>query len=94
MLPRFPSFTELCFSQWILYELSVNPRLQQDLRGEISVVGDPLFDDLNRKFPLLDAVLKETLRMHPPISENHHVVRDSIPASIAKLIYNMTVVEI
>jgi len=75
------SHSLLCFTceltrswQWILYELAINPALQQRLREEVSIPGDPSFDDLNRKFPLLDATLQETLRMHPAIIENHHVV--------------------
>jgi cytochrome P450 len=57
-----------------LYELAINPPLQQQLREEVSTAGDPSFDDLNKQFPVLDALVNETLRIHPPIIENHHVV--------------------
>jgi cytochrome P450 len=57
-----------------LYELAINPSLQQQLREEVSTAGDPSFDDLNQGFPILDAFVNETLRIHPPIIENHHVV--------------------
>jgi hypothetical protein len=57
-----------------LYELSVNDALQNELREELSTAGDPTFDDLHDGYPLLDAILKEVLRTHPPILENHHQV--------------------
>lgn len=61
-------------SQWMLYELSVNAEFQEELRLEIATIPEPSFDQLNTKFPLLDAALKETLRLHPAILENHHEV--------------------
>jgi hypothetical protein len=60
--------------QWTLYEIAANPELQSKLREEICTVPDHSFDDLNCRLPLLDATLKETLRLHPPILENHHEV--------------------
>lgn len=63
------------FHQWMLYELALNEHLQQKLREEIWTAGDASFDELNANYPLLDAVFKETLRMHPPILENHHEVK-------------------
>jgi cytochrome P450 len=58
--------------QWVLFEIAQDPELQQRLRNEVSTPGDPSFDELNNKFPLLDAVFKEVVRLHPPILENHH----------------------
>jgi len=69
---------------WILYELAMNPGLQHDLREEISSCGNPSFDELNQKFPLLDAVLKETLRVHPAILENHHVASKTISVPLSE----------
>lgn len=57
---------------WVLYELSQSPQLQADLREETSTSRESCFDELNNRYPLLDAVLKETLRLHPAILENHH----------------------
>lgn len=52
----------------------MNVNLQAELREETLNAQDASFDDLNNKCPLLDAVLKETLRLHPAILENHHEV--------------------
>lgn len=68
-------------SKWVLYELSNNPELQNELRAELSTPGDPSADDLQSDYPLLDAVLKEVLRIHPPILENHHQVRHFFPVT-------------
>ncbi|KAF8912957.1 cytochrome P450 [Gymnopilus junonius] len=57
---------------WMLYELATHPELQAKLQQEVSSSPDHSFDDLNSGLPFLDAALKETLRLHPPISENHH----------------------
>lgn len=61
----------------------MNSEIQKELREEVLSAGDPTFDELNDRFPLLDAVLRETLRVHPPILENHHEVRENalIPKS-------------
>jgi len=59
----------------LLYELAIHPDIQEELREEISAIPDPSFDDFMNDLPLLDAVLKETFRLHPPILENHHEVR-------------------
>jgi len=60
-------------TQWLLYEIARNPVLQAELREEVWTAQDSSLDVLNR-FPLLDAVLHETLRLHPAILENHHEV--------------------
>lgn len=61
--------------QWMLYEIATHPDFQAQLREEICVIPDHSFDSLNNQLPLLDAALKETLRLHPAILENHHEVR-------------------
>ena len=74
-------FSQIFFIlQWTLYELAINPKLQEELREELATAGDPTFDELKTKYPLLDAVLKEVLRIHPPILENHHQVRSLFTA--------------
>ncbi|KAH0838484.1 cytochrome P450 [Lanmaoa asiatica] len=57
---------------WLFYELAMNPEMQEAIRNEVSIVCDPSYDALNSDFPLLHAFLMETLRMHPPVLENHH----------------------
>ncbi|KAK0185977.1 cytochrome P450 [Armillaria mellea] len=57
---------------WILYELSLYPNMQNQLREEISqrrerCRGDLAADDYDT-LPLLNAVIKETLRLHPFVS--------------------------
>jgi len=52
----------------------VDAKLQNDLREEVSTAGDPTFDEMHNGYPLLDAVIREVLRLHPPILENHHEV--------------------
>ncbi|PKI69964.1 hypothetical protein CRG98_009839 [Punica granatum] len=55
-------------TEWIMAELVLNPYVQTKLRQELdSVVGSMLFKDAEvAKLPYLRAVVKETLRMHPP----------------------------
>ncbi|KAL1704429.1 cytochrome P450 [Schizophyllum commune] len=63
---------------WMLYEIAVHPDLQKKLREEVEHAGEPSLDELNVKYRLLDATLKETLRMHPAILENHHEAAETI----------------
>ncbi|KDQ26140.1 hypothetical protein PLEOSDRAFT_1113674 [Pleurotus ostreatus PC15] len=57
----------------VLYMLSVHPNWQDDLRGEILEALDTSDSDGRLRYedvvklPLLDAVLKETLRLFPPV---------------------------
>lgn len=59
----------------MLYEIAINPEFQSELREEICAVPDHSLDHSNFQLPLLDAALKETLRLHPAILENHHEVK-------------------
>lgn len=52
----------------------MDPERQEAIRNEVSFACNPSYDALNNDFPLLHAFLMETLRMHPPVSENHHQV--------------------
>jgi cytochrome P450 len=71
--------------QWMLYEIAINPEFQTKLREEICAVPDHSLDHLNSQLPLLDAALKETLRLHPAILENHHEVK-SLSTYLRKII--------
>ncbi|KAF7340055.1 Cytochrome P450 [Mycena venus] len=68
---------------WVLYELSMNPRIQGQLRNEISSPGDPSLDELN-KYPILNSVILETLRLHPAILENHHQAAETISVPLSE----------
>jgi cytochrome P450 len=65
---------------WTLLLLTQNPQLQRDLCDELSseLRGDaPTVDGLSR-LPLLDHVVKESLRLFPPAPLNHRITaRDS-----------------
>ena len=55
---------------YALYELSKNPALQQKVVDEVDRFGrdrTPGLDDL-ASFSYIDAVLKEAMRLHPPVT--------------------------
>ncbi|KAI0360870.1 cytochrome P450 [Trametes cingulata] len=54
---------------WALYALSLNPTIQQKLREELLTMqtDTPTMDELNA-LPYLDAVVRETLRLHTPVT--------------------------
>lgn len=79
---------------WITYRLSFNPDIQSQLREECQ--ANPLPTELHGnapltseelarfdKLPLLDAVVRETLRLHAPIAETSRqaIQDDVIPVS-------------
>ena len=56
--------------QWALIELAKNPDMQTKLRAELLEFGaDQTYDQLPSNLPYLDAVVHETFRLHPPITE-------------------------
>ncbi len=69
---------------WLLFELSKNPDLQQTLRDELlSIETDtPTMEELN-ELPFLDKVVREILRLHPPVTLVNREARrdDVIPVS-------------
>lgn len=74
---------------WILYELASDNQLQVALREEFSSLLDHSMDSVNSRCPLLDAVLKETLRLHPAILENHHETAHDICLPLSEPIPGM-----
>ncbi|KAG9309800.1 cytochrome P450 [Chiua virens] len=69
---------------WALIELCKNPDIQTKLRMELLEFGaDPTYDQLPNSLPYLDAVVHETLRMHPPLPDFNRVATadDMIPLS-------------
>jgi cytochrome P450 len=52
--------------------LAQNPDVQSKLRAELVTnfpSSDPTWDQLTQELPMLDAVVHETLRLHPSIIE-------------------------
>ena len=51
--------------------------MQTKLREELAQfgAGDPTWDQLSDSLPYLDAIVHETLRIHPPAVEINRVVR-------------------
>ena len=60
--------TTALLTEWIMAELVLNPDIQSKLHQELALaVGDKNVTDADvAKLPYLQAVLKETLRLHPP----------------------------
>jgi cytochrome P450 family 110 len=54
---------------WALYELGRNPRILAKLRAELDARGPDFDPALALTLPYLDAVCKETVRLHPILSE-------------------------
>jgi cytochrome P450 len=57
---------------WAFIELAKRPDLQNKLRAELIDSfpnSDPTWDQLSQGLPLLDAVVHETLRLHPAVIE-------------------------
>ena len=54
---------------WALFALTQSPQVQDKLRKELLAVGtdNPTMDELNA-LPYLDAVVRESLRVHPPLA--------------------------
>jgi cytochrome P450 len=68
----------------MLYEIAINPEFQSKLREEVCAVPDHSLDHVNFHLPLLDAALKETLRLHPAILENHHEAAETITIPLSE----------
>ncbi|KAJ2912253.1 hypothetical protein MD484_g8164, partial [Candolleomyces efflorescens] len=82
----FPLTTTVPLTQWALIELCKHQDKQQTLRKELEAGGgDPTWDQLNSQthLPYLNAVVQETLRLHPPLAGISRVAStdDVIPLS-------------
>ncbi|KZT22892.1 cytochrome P450 [Neolentinus lepideus HHB14362 ss-1] len=67
---------------WCLYALSIDPRVQSKLRDELlQIPTDTPSMDALMALPYLDAVCRETLRIHPPVPMAGRVAQkeDTIP---------------
>ncbi|CCM04147.1 uncharacterized protein FIBRA_06309 [Fibroporia radiculosa] len=65
---------------WCLYALAHAPEIQQKLREELLGVAtqNPTMDELN-ELPYLDAVVRETMRYHAPVSGTiRHSAKDNV----------------
>jgi len=86
VLAQVPTFlvagheTTSTATTWALYALSLNKEVQAKLRKELSSIStdNPSMDELN-SLPYLDAVVRETLRIHTPVPSTIRVaVQDDI----------------
>ncbi|KAF9031343.1 cytochrome P450 [Hymenopellis radicata] len=88
VLAQVPTFlaagheTTSTATTWALYALTKNPEAQKKLRAELLVVqtDTPTADELN-SLTYLDSVVRETLRIHPPVPSTIRVAAkdDAIP---------------
>ena len=62
---------------WALVELARNPEKQARLREELSTftTKDPTWEQLTYSLPYLDAIARETIRLHPPVDQTERIVR-------------------
>lgn len=64
--------TTALLTEWIMAELVLNPQIQANLHSELQNIvlnnstGGVITDSDIAKSPYLEAVVKETLRLHPP----------------------------
>jgi cytochrome P450 len=59
---------------WALFALTQSPEVQDKLRKQLLAVGtdNPTMDELSA-LPYLDAVVRETLRLYPPVPSTMRV---------------------
>ncbi|KAI5065634.1 hypothetical protein GOP47_0020329 [Adiantum capillus-veneris] len=61
--------TTAILTEWVLAELTLHPEMQKRLQEELDAVAGPngtIEESQLPQLPYLQAVIKETLRMHPP----------------------------
>lgn len=86
VLAQVPTFlvagheTTSTATTWALYALCGAPEAQRKLRDELQTVSsdNPSMDELNA-LPYLDAVVRETLRVHPPVTSTFRIaIKDDV----------------
>ncbi|KAI0768260.1 cytochrome P450 [Trametes elegans] len=90
VLAQVPTFlvagheTTSTATTWCLYALTQAPHVQRELRAELLTLhtDSPTMDELNA-LPYLDAVVRETLRVHAPVPSTMRIAMkdDVIPVS-------------
>lgn len=61
------SDTTALLTEWAIAELILNPEVKSKLQTELDAISvGPITDAVVSNLPYLQAVIKETLRMHPP----------------------------
>ncbi|KAH8833758.1 cytochrome P450 [Flagelloscypha sp. PMI_526] len=76
MIDQIPTFivagsdTTSTAISWLIYALSQEPKIQNTLRNELLSLDtcNPSMDQLN-SLPYLDKVVRECLRLHPPVGQ-------------------------
>jgi cytochrome P450 len=79
---------------WTLFLLSQHPRILDDLRDELAGVlrgGPPTIEQLNQ-LPLLERVIKESMRILPPASFNARISRAAVKLGPYELPERTTVI--
>lgn len=62
------SDTSACVLLFLFYYLVKIPSLQEDLRNELSAMNGDWHAERLEKLPLLNALIKETMRLYPPLA--------------------------
>ncbi|KIJ45086.1 hypothetical protein M422DRAFT_29936 [Sphaerobolus stellatus SS14] len=80
-----------CTMAWLIYEIARHPMVQSRIREEVTATpNEPTFEDLHgaEHMPFLDATIKETLRLHPPVLELTHVAAKDTLVPLSKPLPN------
>ena len=61
--------------QWAIIELTRFPEKQVRLRKELlELSSEPTYDEMTSGLPYLEAVFRESIRLHPPVGDTTRVV--------------------
>ncbi|MCO5590436.1 hypothetical protein L7F22_044406 [Adiantum nelumboides] len=90
--------TTAILTEWVLAELTLHPEMQERLQAELDAVAGPngaVEETQLSQLPYLQAVIKETLRLHPPgpllswarlATEEVHVAGHVVPAGTTAMV--------
>ncbi|MCO5602420.1 hypothetical protein L7F22_056551 [Adiantum nelumboides] len=90
--------TTAILTEWVLAELILHPEMQERLQAELDAVAGPngtVEESQLSQLPYLQAVIKETLRLHPPgpllswarlATEEVHVAGHVVPAGTTAMV--------